>query len=431
MSERALGLFFERLADARERFFPDLFFRGHRSGNPLVISLPDEPCRHLRFRLPEQCLHLERIELFGGSSMSSQELAQLAQISSSSVYPGTESLIDQRRIFSSEPQSIGVHTQATKDEWLCLSFPQEQAVTMVRVHNRDDEWAWRAWSLVIETSVDGMQWTEVYSHAARQNALVETLRQAMRHAQLTLDESQLLSRCTDILAALNGGNHALAMSLLAQPGMSQWQASIRRGFNSHWLNDWGKWWSGHGITRPFRYWSAAETKTYVERALLLLADLRKLAPECCFGFGFVLAYVRDGRMIPHDDDLDLLVAFDRATTPTISAALARVETHLRTLGYEVRGEHFNHRWVFKSGWNAVDVFVGLRENDRVSWFPSARKSLAVTDVFPAVEVDLFDLTCPVPRNPIRYLDCTYGQRWREPDVDFKHPWDRNQFADIA
>ena len=236
---------------------------------------------------------------------------------------------------------------------------------------------------------------------------------------------------SDLLATLARSDHAGAKQLLDAPALAPWRSAIRQGFNQHWLGHWQRWWSGHGVTRPFRYWSADEARTYLERALELLADLRTLSPDVCFGFGFVLAHVRDGQLIPHDDDLDLIIGFDHASTPTLSLGLAQVETHLRALGYQVQGDHFSHRWVFKPGWNAVDVFVGLREADGISWFPSARKNLAADDVFPPIEVDLLGQRCPVPRNPIRYLDRTYGPRWREPDADFRHPWDRGQFADIA
>lgn len=431
MSERALARFFDLLAGIRQTAFPDLFFRGHRSGNPLVLNLADIVVRHIRLRLPEHCLHLERIELLGGTPPGLQNLADDASISTSSVFPGTESLIAQRRVLSDQPQSIGMHTLAQPGEWLMISLAQPQPLSVVRVHNRDDEWAWRAWGVVIELSLDGQRWTEVYNHAARLQSLVTMVEQAALHTDGTPDELRLLRRCGSILAALARGDHANAIAVLDHPDLAAWRAGIRHGFNTQLLAEHRRWWSGHGITRPFRFWSDAEVRVYLERALELLADLRALTPDVCFGFGFVLAYLRDGKMIPHDDDLDLVIAFDRATTATLTQGLAQVEAHLRSLGYSVQGDHFNHRWVFKPGWNAVDVFVGLREPDGISWFPSARRNLATDDVFPPMDVDLFGMPCPVPRNPVRYLDRTYGPRWREADVDFKHPWDRTQFADIA
>jgi hypothetical protein len=430
MSTRALSLFFELLENAQRSYFPDLFFRGHRCGRPLVVNLPDVACKHVRFRLKDECLHLERVELLGGES-GAQDLCTHAQITASSVFAGTETLIAQRQLFSQSPHTVGVHTMAQPGEWVCINLPDVQTVSTVRVHNRDDEWAWRAWSMVVETSLDGLHWTEAYSHTSRLHDMAGFVESAARHANGTPDELLVLRRCGRILAALVAGDHAAAQALLDRADMTASRAGIRQGFNLHLLVHYRRWWSGHGITRTFRYWSASEKRTYIERALELLSDVRALSPEVCFGFGFVLAFVRDGEMIPHDDDLDLIVAFDRAATPTLTQGLALVENHLRARGYTVRGDHFNHRWVFKPGWNAIDVFVGLREPDGVSWFPSARRNLNATDVFPPIDVDLCGQACPIPRNPIRYLESTYGPRWREPDVDFKHPWDRAQFADIA
>ena len=63
MSERALGRFFKSLTAVQRSLFPDLFFRGHRVDRPLVINLPGTECRHIRLRLDDQCLNLERLEI--------------------------------------------------------------------------------------------------------------------------------------------------------------------------------------------------------------------------------------------------------------------------------------------------------------------------------------------------------------------------------
>jgi hypothetical protein len=88
--------------------------------------------------------------------------------------------------------------------------------------------------------------------------------------------------------------------------------------------------------------------------------------------------------------------------------------------------------VGRAGWPHVfDVFVGFAEDERVSWFPSARGNLALSQVFPTRDVTLHGVSCPFPAQPETYLEATYGARWREPDSHFMHPWDRKQYADLA
>jgi len=79
--------------------------------------------------------------------------------------------------------------------------------------------------------------------------------------------------------------------------------------------------SGHGIQRSFRFWSPEELTEYLPTANQISAMLKSIGVEVLFGFGAVLAYVRDGDFIPHDDGLDLIVAFNRNKVNTLPEAL--------------------------------------------------------------------------------------------------------------
>lgn len=432
MSLRAADAFFACLDALSQAAFPDLHFRGHRSARPLSLTLSGEPVRHLRLCVADQCLHLERVECLGGDgSGPARDLAPEATLSASSLLPGTEQLLASRALVSPPSSSLGIHTASEAQAWVCLSFDPPQPLQLLRVFNRDDEWAWRAWGLVVETSTDGEAWTELYAHGERLRELAACMERSGRFRPADAAEFATWSACSDMLAALAADDRERATHRLATIEDPVLSGRIRNGFSDALLVPRQLWWSGHGITRPFRFWSEEEKRRYLAAAHELLADVRRLVPNVCFGFGFVLGYAREGGFIGHDDDLDLIVAFDRASTPTLSAALAQIEDHLRGFGYTVAGDHFNHRWVYRDDWNAVDVFIGLREGDEVSWFPSARGGLRFDDVFPPLDVDLLGRRSPVPRHPFRYLERTYGPRWREPDSGFRHPWDRTQFEDIA
>ncbi len=186
-------------------------------------------------------------------------------------------------------------------------------------------------------------------------------------------------------------------------------------------------WTNHGANRTFRFWSEAEKTKYLAQALELVEVLRPLSEDVCFGFGAVLGFVRDADFISHDDDLDLLIAMPPSSFPV---ALARLSEHLTAAGYTCAGKNNSHFGVHKAGQRAVDVFIGFREEARVSWFPSRRKSLAWDDVFPAERRAWFGLDVPLPRNTEAYLAGTYGEDWRTPLSVWSHPWDISEYRDL-
>jgi hypothetical protein len=82
--------------------------------------------------------------------------------------------------------------------------------------------------------------------------------------------------------------------------------------------------------------------------------------------------------------------------------------------------------------DGVDIFIGFIESDNsVSWFPSKRGGLLLSDVFPATTKLVFDVPCDVPRNVERYLEVTYGPDWRTPDSNWNHPWDFSMFKEFS
>jgi len=194
-------------------------------------------------------------------------------------------------------------------------------------------------------------------------------------------------------------------------------------------------WGNHGIRRTFRFWDDAEKRTYLKQAQTLVTVLREFTPFVTFGFGSVLGFIRDNGFIPHDDDMDLLVALP-ARGETFRSAKRRLREFLEPRGFNLHGDetnfptHFGVNTASEKAKTAVDVFVGFIERDRVAWFPSSRSGMPVTDVFPTSSMTVHGETVSIPAHPERYLEATYGPDWREPITIWNHPWQLREFKEF-
>jgi hypothetical protein len=185
--------------------------------------------------------------------------------------------------------------------------------------------------------------------------------------------------------------------------------------NQHFILPYERELTGHGVQRTFRFWTNEEKVAYVAYCKAIVSALTERFPNSCFAYGTVLALVREkADFLPHDDDIDVLVAVDKSEVPTITAGLEAVSTELSKRGYCIRGAHDTpaHRWVWQENEPMVDVFVGVIEDGTVSSFPGPRNGVAVSDLFPPIMADVLGVKCPVPRNPWRYVETVYGPDWR-------------------
>lgn len=190
--------------------------------------------------------------------------------------------------------------------------------------------------------------------------------------------------------------------------------------------------NAHGLKKTFKFWSDAEKFNYLTNAAQMIAGLKDLTPHISLGFGGVLGAYRDNNLIAHDDDIDILVAFDKASVSHLGAALALVEKALTQYQFKVLGHFFSHLWVQASDGRMIDVFVGLIEaGERLSFYPSPRHSLQLDDVFPTQSKELCGVPLPFPSDCLSYLQKTYGPHWDKPDIGFQHAWNREEFLDIA
>jgi hypothetical protein len=412
------------LVDAVTAQFPELQFLA--PSGVLRVPVDTRPLTRLRIELPQQFLHLQSIALV---TANGSDAASGATVTASSWHGHYAESFDPSRLFDwDNPSGTVVHTDQDDVSWIEVRFRRPVRLTEVRLRNVASNTAVRARMVRVvghsrwgrsEVLFDGKQLQKKVRAAAKKHDLGDLDPQVRTLVPVTVNT---------LLGAYPEARKAVKRAEL-DPDLVK---AFRSIVNAELLPSRELLWTIHGPCRAFRYWTTEQQTSYVAFTCEVVEALREITPYVSFGFGAVLAVVRDKALIPHDDDLDIIVAFEPHEAATIAEGLAVVTEALEQRGFSVRGNWSAHRQVGRNGRGKhVDLFVGLFEGDAVSWYPGARGALNRTMMYPTTTAPLLGIDCVIPAHAEDYLAALYGEGWRTPDANFKHRWDRAAYADIS
>ena len=157
----------------------------------------------------------------------------------------------------------------------------------------------------------------------------------------------------------------------------------------------------------------------------ILTTLNERAGVPAFiAYGTLLGAVRNGRLIGHDNDVDLAYASEHAYPVDVIREAFRVERALLDDGWNVRrgsGARLNVRLDLGDGSTRfVDVFTA-HWVEGVLYIPQDTGfRLPKETILPLTTVELLGRRVPAPRDFERLLAATYGEGWRTPDPSFKY-----------
>lgn len=147
--------------------------------------------------------------------------------------------------------------------------------------------------------------------------------------------------------------------------------------------------------------------------------------------GTLLGLVREGSLLPYDDDVDLVVLLDAVDEDSAARAWRRCRDDLVDL---IRPQQL-HRVakVDQPGAPTIDLFPGWVAGDRVFVWPWSHGDVPRAAVLPLARLDVGGVAVPMPRDPETLLAVNYGPSWREPDPLFAFDWERalERFARFA
>ncbi|MGY2078086.1 MULTISPECIES: class I SAM-dependent methyltransferase [unclassified Blastococcus] len=165
----------------------------------------------------------------------------------------------------------------------------------------------------------------------------------------------------------------------------------------------------------------------VERMLDHMTAIRELleselGPVVYVTCGTLLGPVREGRLLPHDDDADLAYLSRYEHPADVALESFAVGRLLRAAGYEVVRLSVGHLQVVFSHEGRpdhyVDVFPGFVLGDHWMQHFMIRAEASREDLLPPSRVQVSGREEPAPRDQELALRAVYGEGWRTPDPSF-------------
>jgi SAM-dependent methyltransferase len=150
-------------------------------------------------------------------------------------------------------------------------------------------------------------------------------------------------------------------------------------------------------------------------------DLREFGIEAFICYGTLLGLVRDGRLIPHDDDADLAYLSAHEHPADVVRESYAIERRLRDKGHQVVRHSAGHLQL-SFGTDHVDIFTAFRTGGRTYLcFQVGDDQLDLTG---RTQLRIGERLLPAPIDFERLLTATYGEGWRTPDPSFRFetPW---------
>jgi SAM-dependent methyltransferase len=200
---------------------------------------------------------------------------------------------------------------------------------------------------------------------------------------------------------------------------SRWVELLDRNGRPLIVDKWGR------LTRPLSQQDPETLEELLDAAARILEVIRDKAGVPAFiAYGTLLGAVRNGKLIGHDNDLDLAYVSEHHDPVDVVREAYRVERALRDAGFGVRrgsGARINVRVrLADDSLRAIDVFTACWV-EGVLYIPSDTGfRLPRETILPLGEVTLEGRTWPAPAHPERLLAATYGEGWRTPDPAFKY-----------
>jgi|GEM_PF-4516865 len=173
----------------------------------------------------------------------------------------------------------------------------------------------------------------------------------------------------------------------------------------------------HGIKKTFRFSNDTERRRYVENVCRLMECIKEFSSFVCLGYGSVLGAARNGRLIDHDDDIDVIVGVDREMASDRGDAVKKLIEFIKPQ-FSASPSHVDHFFNVWLPGRHCDVFIGIVEENGFFSVPGPNGGLPFSVMFPASSIELEGVECLAPANVEKHLQWRYGEDWMVPNASF-------------
>lgn len=182
--------------------------------------------------------------------------------------------------------------------------------------------------------------------------------------------------------------------------------------------------TSHGYVTTFSQMDAERIFNSMGAALSPLSGLHM--PFFLFA-GALLGHIRDGRLIGHDDDIDVAVMLGECPQDEVAPRWLEVKQQLDARGLIAEADRANDRPVFKFHSDLgsdIDLFPAWSDAGKFSVYPYSLNEISSDVIFPLASFGQDPLKLPAA--PEALLVQSYGAEWRIPDPLFHIDWKRKK-----
>ncbi|HWU45201.1 MAG TPA: methyltransferase domain-containing protein [Humibacter sp.] len=185
------------------------------------------------------------------------------------------------------------------------------------------------------------------------------------------------------------------------------------------LNKWGR--MGASIEGD----DSGMRERLVARTKVLTDQLEGLGYATYITGGTLLGAVRNGDLLPHDDDTDLGVLLDHSHPSDLSLDSYRLEDELIELGYTVvrhSTSHLQLMFLHDDGRidHYIDIFSSFYRGPHEFCQPfHVRADVPRSSILPIERLQLAGRSFPSVHRPDDWLAACYGPNWQTPDPSFR------------
>lgn len=178
------------------------------------------------------------------------------------------------------------------------------------------------------------------------------------------------------------------------------------------------------LVQPFDSADDGAIRATLEQTAEVLDALREECGVPAFvTYGTLLGAVRGGKLIGHDNDIDVAYLSAHDHPADIVRESFQIQHKLSRRGWKVQRISGGFVQVGFGGPNAVvshiDVFASFHALDRFYQVFAVEAALPRSAILPLGEVTLHGKRLPAPADPEALLEATYGPSWRVPDPSFE------------